>query len=93
MVDWYVLTEPTLDLDACTDTPPYPLCAAEFSCGDGAQGKPMSAHLAYMKEVLPLLDAAPFVYRYAWMSARNSLRGLVTANGTLTELGVAFNTL
>lgn len=54
----------------------------------------MSDHLAYMKKVFPLLDAAPYVYRYAWMSARNSLRGLVSADGqSLTELGSAFNTL
>jgi hypothetical protein len=73
----------------------YPVWLTEFSCGDGAQGKPTSAHLAYMKEVIPLLDAAPHVMRYAWMSGRDSkgLRGLVEDVGgktQLTELGKAY---
>lgn len=47
----------------------------------------------YMTEVLPLLDAAPYVFRYSWMSLhdKSGLRGLVTndASGkpTLTKLG------
>ena len=51
----------------------------EFSCGDHADGRPTSDHLAYMRAVLPLLDAADFVYRYSWMSARDSSgkRGLL----------------
>tara|TARA_B110001452_G_scaffold209520_1_gene179819 strand:- start:207 stop:323 length:117 start_codon:yes stop_codon:yes gene_type:complete len=32
-------------------------------CGDHADGRPSSDHLAYMRAVLPLLDAADFVYR------------------------------
>jgi hypothetical protein len=71
-----------------------PVWLTEFSCGDGAQKKPTSAHLAYMKEIFPLLDAAPFVYRYAWMSANSDFRGLVTGSAgaqTLTVVGEAFN--
>merc|ERR1712007_330577 len=59
-----------------------PVWLTEFSCGEGARHKPTAQHFAFMKEVLPLLDQAPFVYRYSWMSAHdgNGLRGL-------TELG------
>lgn len=74
----------------------YKVWLTEFSCGDHADGKPTSAHLAYMREVLPLLDAADYVYRYSWMSARDSsgLRGLVeTVDGKarLTALGEVYN--
>jgi hypothetical protein len=41
----------------------YPVWLTEFSCGDGAQGNPTSKHLAFMKEIFPMLDAAPFVFR------------------------------
>ena len=77
----------------------YPVWLTEFSCGDGAAGKPTSAHLTYMKEIVPQLDAAPHVYRYAWMSGRDShgLRGLVEvgAGGTakLTQLGQVYASL
>lgn len=46
----------------------YPVWLTEFSCGDHAQGRPTEAHLSFMREVIPMLDAAPFVERYAWMS-------------------------
>ena len=77
----------------------YPVWLTEFSCGDGAEGKPTKDHLAFMKDIVPQLDAADFVYRYAWMSAHDGkgLRGLVEtgANGKeqLTELGTTYNTL
>jgi hypothetical protein len=74
-----------------------PVWLTEFSCGDGAANKPMADHLAFMKEILPLLDAAPFVYRYAWMSAHSANRGLVegTAGGQqkLTPVGELFNSV
>ena len=41
----------------------YPVWLTEFSCGDGAQKKPTSDHLKYMKEIVPLLDASPHVMR------------------------------
>ena len=75
----------------------YKVWLTEFSCGDHAQGLPTSAHIKFMKEVLPLLDAADFVYRYSWMSSRDGsgIRGLVTndtnGNVQLTELGSIWN--
>lgn len=76
-----------------------PVWLTEFSCGDGAAKRPEKDHLAFMQAVLPKLDAAAFVYRYAWMSANdaNGLRGLVKTDATgaqvLTELGAAYNAL
>jgi hypothetical protein len=74
-----------------------PVWLTEFSCGDGAQNKSMAKHLAYMKEIVPLLDAAPFVYRYAWMSASSANRGLIAtaADGTqsLTPVGALYKSL
>jgi hypothetical protein len=68
-----------------------PIWLTEMSCGDGAAGKPMSQHLAYMKDVFPKLDAADYVYRYAWMSAHSANRGLVASSGTaLTPVGELF---
>jgi hypothetical protein len=74
-----------------------PIWLTEFSCGTHEQGRPTSDHKQFMKEILPKLDGADFVYRYAWMSARDpsNLRGLVeTVNGKaqLTELGQIYNT-
>ena len=68
----------------------------EFSCGDNADAKPTSDHLNFMREILPLLDAAPFVYRYAWMAARSNRRGLVTTDAVsgktvLTAVGQLYN--
>ena len=72
-----------------------PVWLTEFSCGDGAQAKPMADHLKYMGEVFPLLDAADYVYRYAWMSANGGERALVsgTVGGqqSLTPVGKLFN--
>jgi len=71
-----------------------PVWLTEFSCGDGAAGKPTADHIAYLKEVLPLLDAADFVYRYAWMSASSANRGLVAGTAgaqVLTAVGKAYN--
>lgn len=68
----------------------------EFSCGDGRDNKPMAKHLAYMSEVFPLLDAADFVFRYAWMSGSSANRGLLTGspgNQTLTPVGELFKRL
>jgi hypothetical protein len=71
-----------------------PVWLTEFSCGDGAAARPTADHVAYMREVFPLLDAAPFVYRYAWMSAGSDRRGLVEGAAgaqVLTAVGEAFN--
>lgn len=61
----------------------------EFSCGDGRDNKPMDKHLAYMSEVFPMLDAADYVYRYAWMSGSSANRGLLVGppgNQSLTPV-------
>jgi hypothetical protein len=73
-----------------------PVWMTEFSCGDGAAKRPTKDHIAFMKQIVPLLDAAPYVFRYAWMSCRdnsNNLRGLVSSDGQLTELGQLYNSL
>jgi len=85
-------------LKAVHDRYNKPVWLTEFSCGDGAQKQPTSKHLAYMKEVFPLLDKADYVYRYAWMSAndKSGLRGLVSGSSgsqTLTKVGELFNSI
>ncbi len=76
---------------------PPSLHRAEFSCGDHKQARPVKDHLKYMKEVLPRLDSAPYVMRYAWMAARQDERALVAtdADGAvkLTKLGLAYNNI
>lgn len=77
----------------------YKVWLTEFSCGDHAAGRPTLDHVAFMKSIVPLLDAASYVYRYSWMSSHDtsSLRGLVEAdangNAQLTELGKLWNSL
>jgi len=41
----------------------YKIWLTEFSCGDGAQQRPTADHLQYMREAIPALEQAPFVYR------------------------------
>ena len=73
---------------------PLPIWLTEFSCGDGAQNRPEADHLAYMKEIIPLLDAASYVERYAWMSAVSANRGLYDATkGQLTAVGNLYNSI
>jgi len=79
----------------------YPVWLTEFSCGDHAQGRPREDHIKFMRDVLPLLDAAPFVHRYSWMSAKDTSnkRGLLETVSTsdggtkvrLTDLGKIWN--
>lgn len=71
----------------------HPVWLTEFSCGDGAQGKPTADHLKFMKAIVPLLDASPHVFRYAWMSAHSDNRGLVDASGALTQVGQLYMSL
>jgi len=68
-----------------------PVWFTEFSCGNGAQGKPQCDQFNYRNAAVPLLDAAPHVERYAWMSASPANCGLV-ADGKLTP-GQLYNTL
>jgi hypothetical protein len=74
-----------------------PIWLTEFSCGDGKEDAPMSAQLSFMQLIFPLLEAAPYVARYAWMSAHGANRSLVMAGpdgrAALTPLGVLFNSL
>ena len=74
-----------------------PIWLTEFSCGDGKEDAPMSAQLSFMQLIFPLLDAAPFVARYAWMSAHGANRSLVEAGpdgrAALTPLGELYNSL
>ena len=50
---------------------------------------------AYMRDVLPLLDASPAVYRYAWYSARDQPQLWSTGNGggNLLEWNISKPTL
>ncbi|XP_053376438.1 coadhesin-like [Mercenaria mercenaria] len=74
-----------------------PIWLTEFACGDETDETLM---LNFMKEVLPRLEAAPFVYRYSWYKARitkdhyvkkaaSLLDPLRTSN--LTPLGIFYN--
>jgi hypothetical protein len=88
----------TLDyLAFIADRYALPVWLTEFSCGDGKEDSPMSAQLSFMQLILPLLDAAPFVERYAWMSARGANRSLVEpgpdGRAQLTPVGELFNKL
>ena len=72
-----------------------PIWLTEFSCGHAPQP---STHAAYLRELLPQLDAATFVQRYAWMSSRAKGSGsaralLVPGQAKLTELGELYNSL
>jgi hypothetical protein len=76
------------------DGKPLPVWLTEFSCGDGASNKPEADHLKFMKGLIPLLDAAPFVERYAWMSAVSANRGLFDpTTGKLTAVGELYESL
>lgn len=71
----------------------YPVWLTEFSCEDGAANRPMADHLKLMKELVPMLDASPAVFRYAWMSAHSPNRGLVGSDGKLTQVGQLYMSL
>ena len=74
-----------------------PIWLTEFSCGDGKEDSPMSAQLSFMQLIFPMLEAAPFIERFAWMSAHGANRSLVNlgtdGRAELTPLGVLFNSL
>ncbi|KAK7098011.1 uncharacterized protein [Littorina saxatilis] len=56
----------------------------EFNCNQGGK----SHILQYMKHILPRLEAAPFVHRYAWFGNHLTDAGLLESNSSaLTELG------
>ena len=76
-----------------------PIWLTEFACGDHHDNRPLSEQLAFMREVLPILDASHIVERYAWMAARQGdpaqdARGLlVPGKPELTELGKLYTSL
>lgn len=57
----------------------------------------MSAQLSFMQLILPMLEDAPFIERYAWMSAHGANRSLVMAGpdgrAALTPVGELFNSI
>ena len=80
-------------LQAAHDRYKLPLWLTEFACGFGSQGSTADQHLAYMKAVVPLLEASPLVDRYYWMQSSGGThpaRNLVDASGVLTPLGEAY---
>lgn len=74
-----------------------PIWLTEFNKGGRWTGKSAAEHLAYMREIVPLLEEASYIERYAWMSARNTLWPIPTliddATGQLTELGQVYHDL
>jgi len=50
-----------------------PIWLTEFNCGgSSAPDTTPAQHLAFMKALLPKLEAAPYIARYAWYSLRNT---------------------
>lgn len=77
-----------------------PIWLTEFACGDRNAKRPLHDQLSFMQEVVPELEKAAFVQRYAWMSARQrpgDYRALLANyhNGTayVTELGKLYTSL
>lgn len=73
-----------------------PIWLTEFSCPHSTDP---NEQLQLMKELLPQLEAAPFVYRYAWFATRTLKSGWVTPavnllhtdSPTLTTIGQFYN--
>ncbi|KAL4230341.1 hypothetical protein ACF0H5_010724 [Mactra antiquata] len=70
----------------------------EFACGDRVMDP--TVQLNYMKDVLPRLEAADFVFRYAWFTARRTETTTFTTSSAsllkpdmsaLTPLGQYYN--
>eukprot|EP01062_Namystynia_karyoxenos_P002055 TRINITY_DN1070_c0_g2_i1.p2 TRINITY_DN1070_c0_g2~~TRINITY_DN1070_c0_g2_i1.p2 ORF type:complete len:298 (+),score=78.38 TRINITY_DN1070_c0_g2_i1:78-896(+) len=77
-----------------------PIWLTEFSCQAGGRNETQVRHLEYMKEIVPILDASPIIYRYAWMAGLDHdhdpehNRGLFNkTTDQLTELGRVYNSL
>jgi hypothetical protein len=90
---WYACTASALTsyVQQFESTWTQPLWLTEFACTDGSgNAQPEPQQEAYMKTVLPLLEADPRVFRYAWFTGRStggSPWDLLGADGTLTPLG------
>eukprot|EP00965_Chrysotila_dentata_P229358 6197147-Pleurochrysis_carterae.AAC.1 len=74
-----------------------PIWLTEFACGDKAAREPLEKQMRFMKEMVPILDRSSFIFRYAWMSARQDAddhRGLLLpGKAQLSELGRLYTTL
>ena len=76
-----------------------PVILSEFACGSLKHKRPVAEEAALMRALVPLLEAAPHVARYSWMSARDpdGLRNLVEAGAggsmQLSELGQLYVSL
>jgi len=74
-----------------------PIWVKEFNAGGRWSGLPMEDHLRYMQHLVPFMEEAPFIERYAWMSARNNLyepSTLIDPNtNQLTQLGELYKVL
>ena len=78
-----------------------PIWMTEFACGDHSDHRSLADQLSFARALLPKLEAASFVARYAWMSARQSdpsdhralLQTLANGTAVLTELGQLYNSL
>ncbi|XP_071170381.1 uncharacterized protein [Mytilus edulis] len=73
-----------------------PIWLTEFAC---MKTHSVNVQLQFMRDLLPRLEAAPFVFRYAWFVSRWSGDGFVTSSAsllhqnspTLTTLGHFYN--
>lgn len=73
-----------------------PIWLTEFAC---QKSHSVNAQLQFMKEILPRLEAAPYVFRYAWFVSRTSGDGFITSaasllhqhSAQLTTLGHFYN--
>ena len=70
-----------------------PIWLTEFACGDTPSTPTAELQQSYLREAVPILEADPQVFRYAWFSGRTtelSNADLLGADGQLTELGAAY---
>ena len=77
-----------------------PLWLTEFACADSVERKSAAGQMEYMEEVIPALEADPDVARYAWFSydfqlgpAGTNEASLLSADGTLNELGRKYHSI
>lgn len=72
-----------------------PIWLNEFACPP-YKDCPASNQLVFAKEVVPRLEALPYLYRYAWFEARSSGGESLLANTSdvqLTPLGEYYNSV
>eukprot|EP00047_Mylnosiga_fluctuans_P007808 m.255607 g.255607 ORF g.255607 m.255607 type:complete len:141 (+) comp19623_c0_seq1:99-521(+) len=73
-----------------------PIWLTEFACGLPSQGRSVAEQEAYMRALVPVLDATSYIERYAWFASRQgnpcSLLG-PPGSGSLTRLGSVYVSL